>query len=111
MRQHPDFRRELPEVAISERRLSQVTVDVSASNVATNAISKLPVDELLEENESVVDSPVVMSSHPGLVGDQVDDRSVETSLSLELPEAVRPITTDGVLPDPVSYTHLRAHET
>ena len=76
MRQHPDFRTESSEVAKSDPRLAQVT-----------------------EYVPVVDSPVVMSSHPGLVGDQVDDRSVETSLSLELPEAVLPITTDDVLPD------------
>ena len=76
MRQHPDFRTGSPEVAISDPRLAQVT-----------------------EYVPVVDSPVVMSSHPGLVGDQVDDRSIETSLSLELPEAVLPITTDDVLPD------------
>ena len=76
MRQHPDFRTGSPEVAISDPRLAQVT-----------------------EYVPVVDSPVGVSSHPGLVGDQVDDRSIETSLSLELPEAVLPITTDDVLPD------------
>ena len=99
MRQHPDFRTELPEVTISDTRLAQVTEDVPTLNIATDEVSKLPVDELLKEDESVVDSSVDVSSHPGLVGDQVDISSAETYLSLELPEAVRPITTDGVLPD------------
>ena len=66
MRQHPDFRTELSEVAIFDTRSAQATEDVSKPNVATDEVSKLPADELLKEDESVVDSSVGVSSHPGL---------------------------------------------
>ena len=66
MRQHPDFRTELSEVTISDTRLAQVTEDVPTLNIATDEVSKVPVDELLVEDESVLDSSVGVSSHPGL---------------------------------------------